>query len=99
MKTADISRRHHWFPSEMRSEERGQKFHTDDVSLVRSGYGASDWLKQISPAARPIRSATQIWVVPRHQCGISALVLRTLFFGESSDSVANFGRFSVTVVL
>ena len=60
-KTADISRRHHWFPSlphtrtrslpawrtpknvfvggykfprEMTSEERAQKFHTDDVSLV-----------------------------------------------------------------
>ena len=27
---------------------------------------ASDWLKQISHAARPIRSTTQIWVVTLH---------------------------------
>ena len=26
-----------WFPSEMTSEEGTQKFHTDDVSLLRSG--------------------------------------------------------------
>ena len=37
---------------------------------------ASDWLKQISQAARPIRSTTQIWVVTRHQYGISALASR-----------------------
>ena len=36
-KTADILRRHHWFPPEMKSEKRAQKFHTDDVSLPRSG--------------------------------------------------------------
>ena len=35
---------------------------------------ASDWLNQISHAARPIRSTTQIWVVTRHQYGTSALV-------------------------
>ena len=35
-KSADISRRHHWFPREMTSEEREQKFHTDDASLPRS---------------------------------------------------------------
>ena len=39
---------------------------------------ASDWLNQISHAARPITSTTQIWVVTRHQNGISALVLRSL---------------------
>ena len=27
----DISLRHHWFPREMKSEERAQKFHADDV--------------------------------------------------------------------
>ena len=36
-KTADISRRHYWFPCEMTSEKRAQKFHTDDVTLPRSG--------------------------------------------------------------
>ena len=40
---------------------------------------AYDWLNQISHAARPIRSPTQIWVVTRHQYGISALVSQTSF--------------------
>ena len=35
---------------------------------------ASDWLNQLSQAARLIRSTTQIWVVTRHQYGISALM-------------------------
>ena len=48
---------------------------------------ASDWLNQISHAARPIRSTTQIWVVTRHQYGISALVSQTSFRGETSGSV------------
>ena len=30
-KTADNSRRHHWFPREMKSKKRAQKFHTDDA--------------------------------------------------------------------
>ena len=37
-KTADILRRHHWFPHEMTSEKRAQKFHTDGASLPRSGW-------------------------------------------------------------
>ena len=37
-KTADISRSYHWFPREMTSEKRTQKFHTDDASLHRSRY-------------------------------------------------------------
>ena len=49
---------------------------------------ASDWLKQISHAARPIRSSTQIWVVTRHQYGISALVSQTSFRRETSGGVA-----------
>ena len=40
---------------------------------------ASDWLKQISHATRPIKSTTQIWVVTQHQYGISALVFQTSF--------------------
>ena len=49
---------------------------------------ASDWLKQISLAARPIRSTTLIWVMTRHQNGISALVSKTTFRGETSGGVA-----------
>ena len=34
---ADISRRYHWFLLKMRSEERAQKFHTDEVQLPITG--------------------------------------------------------------
>ena len=32
-KTAEILRRYHWFPREITSEERAEKFHTDDATL------------------------------------------------------------------
>ena len=38
---------------------------------------------EISQAARPIRNTIQIWVVTRHQYGISALVSQTSFRGET----------------
>ena len=44
-------------------------------------------MKQISLAAHPIRSTTQIWVVTCHQYGISALVSQTAFRDETSDGV------------
>ena len=59
---------------------------------------ASDWLNQISYAARPIRSNTQIWLVTHRQCheyGISALVPQTSFGGETSGSVAKCRVFSL----
>ena len=49
---------------------------------------ASDWLRQICFAARPIKSTTQIWVVTRHQYGISEVVSQTSFRGETSGTVA-----------
>ena len=55
---------------------------------------ASDWLNRISQAARPIRSTTQIWVVTRHQYGISALVSQTSFRGESSARFTKCQLFS-----
>ena len=55
---------------------------------------ASDWLNQISHAARPIRSTTQIWVVTRHQYDFSALVSQTSFGEETSGSVARCRLFS-----
>ena len=55
---------------------------------------ASDWLKQIFHAARPIRSTTQIWVVIRHQYGISALVSQTSFRGETSGGIGKCRLFS-----
>ena len=55
---------------------------------------ASDWLKQISHVARPIKGTTQIFVVTRHQNGISALVSQTSFRGETSGSVVKCRLFS-----
>ena len=55
--------------------------------------GASDWLKQISHAARPIRSTTQIWVI-RHQYEISALISQTSFRRGISGSVVKCRLFS-----
>ena len=79
----------HWFTRGMTSEERAQKFHTDDESLPTADLGsASDWLKKILRAARPIRSATQIWVITRRHYRICALVSQTSFRGEISGSVA-----------
>ena len=44
---------------------------------------ASDWSCCVGNLIQPIRSTTQIWVVTRHQCGISALVSQTSFGGET----------------
>ena len=66
--------------------------------LMRRHYldlgSASDWLNQISYAALPIRSTTQISIVTCHQYGISALVSERLFVGETSGSVAKYRLFS-----
>ena len=55
---------------------------------------ASDWLNQTSHAAQPIRSTTQIWVVTCPQYGISALVSKTSFGGETSGSITKCQLFS-----
>ena len=49
---------------------------------------------EVSQAARPIRSTTQIWVVTRHQYGVSALVSQTSFRGETVSGVAKCCLFS-----
>ena len=43
---------------------------------------------------QPIRSTTQIWVVTRHQYGMSALVSQTSFRGETRGSVVKYRLFS-----
>ena len=54
---------------------------------------ASDWLKLISLAARPIRGAIQIWVVTHHGNGISAVVTQTSSCRESVVVLQNVGCF------
>ena len=58
---------------------------------------ASDWLNQISHAARSIGSTTQIWVMTHHQYGISAFVSQTSFGGETSGSVVKCRLFSQAI--
>ena len=65
----------------MMSEKRLQKFHTDYVHYLNLGC-ALDWLKQISLAARLVRSTFQILVVTRHQYGFSVVVAQTSFVGK-----------------
>ena len=58
---------------------------------------ASDWSCRVGNLFQPIRSTTQIWVVTRHQYGISALVYQTSFGGETSGSVAEYKKVIVKV--
>ena len=55
---------------------------------------ASNWLKQISHAARPIRSTTQMWEVTRPQYRISVLVSQASFGGETSGNVSKCRLYS-----
>ena len=74
------------FPAKWRLRNEGKnslrmKCHHPDLD------SASDWLKQISRAARSIKSTTQIFVVTRRQYGIFARVSQTSFRGKTSGGV------------
>ena len=58
---------------------------------------ASDWLKRNSLAFQPIRSTTLIWVVTRHQYGVSALVALMSFCVGSSGDLAKRRLFSQAI--
>ena len=69
----------------MTSEKRAQMTrHYPDLGK------AFDWLNQISHAVQK----HQTWVVTCHQYGISVLVSKTSFGGESSGNVAKCLLFS-----
>ena len=51
----------------MKSEKQARKFHADDASQDPDLDDASDWLKPVSHAVRPVRSSTQIRVVTTYQ--------------------------------
>ena len=73
----------------MTSEERLQKFHTDDALLPRSGRSL-DWSCCEGHLPQPIGSTAQIWVLTRDRYGlISALVCQTSFDGKTSVVIAN----------
>ena len=58
----------------------------------------SDWSCHVGNLIQPIRSTTQIWVVTRHQYGISVLISQTSFGRETSCSVAKCWLFSQAIV-
>ena len=45
-----------------------------------------------------IRSTTQVWVVTRHQNGISALIPQTSFRRETSGGLAKYQLFSEALI-
>ena len=59
-KTAYISRRHHWFPRKMTSEERQQKFYVGDVNYPDLG-SASDWSGCEGNLPQPIRQTDHLY--------------------------------------
>jgi len=58
---------------------------------------ASDWLCREGISFQAIRSTSDIWVVTRHQYGISALVTQTLFCEGASDDLARRRLFSQAI--
>ena len=95
-KTTDIWRRYHWFSRQLTSEKRAQKFHTETCHYPDLD-GASNWSCRVGNLIQPIRSTTEIWIVTRHQYGISALVSQTSFGGETSGSIAKCRLFSQAI--
>ena len=78
----------------MASEKRAQKFHTETRHYPDLA-SASDWSCGVGNLFQPIISTPQIWIVTRHQYGISALISQTSFFEEeTSGSVAKCRLFS-----
>ena len=67
--------------------------------LMTRGYPdlgrASDRSCRAVNLLQPIRSTTQIWVVTRHQYGISALYSQTSFRGETSGGIVKCRLFSL----
>ena len=55
---------------------------------------ACDWLCYKGNLLQSIESTTQIWVVVRHQYGISAVVAQMSIREETSSGVAKCGPFS-----
>ena len=78
----------------MLSEKKVQKFPTDDMSYPDLG-SASDWSCRVENLLQPTRSTTQIWVVTRHQYGISADDIN----GETNGGVAKCQLFSLVTVV
>ena len=62
---------------------------------------ASDWSSRVGNLLQLIKSTTHIWIVTRHQYGISAPVFETLFRGETRGRLmsAVFSDFSFFILI
>ena len=79
--TADISRRHNWFPREMTSEEWAEKFHDNDVSL--SGYNENyKDLSQIYSANSALQANVRFSPFWSHLSTISAKTAQSKGFSS-----------------
>ena len=80
------------FPAKwrVRNERRNSILMTRHYSDLGS---VSNWSCRVGNLIQPIRSTTQIWVVTRHQYGISVLLSQTSFGGELVVASPNFGSF------
>ena len=74
--TANILQCHHWFPLNMTSENRAQKFCTVSTQIWVVLWLVDNLLHPI------IKSTAQIWVMLCHQYGIPALVSETFLWGN-----------------
>ena len=83
------------FPAKSHLRNEYEKFHIDDVHYSDLG-SSSDWSFWEENLLQPIRSTTQVWLMTRHQYGISAGVPRTVFRGVlvASRNVGCFLRLS-----
>ena len=71
--TAYIFRLYHWFPGKWLL--RNGRWNCILITRHYPDFGsASDWSCRVENFLQPIRSTTQIWIVTRHQYGISAFV-------------------------
>ena len=81
------------FPAKqrLRNERRNSILMTRHYPDLGSAF---DWSCRVGNLLQPIRSTIQIWVVTRHQYGISALISQRLFCRETSGGVAKCRLFS-----
>ena len=89
-KQLTLSWHHHHI--KMTSEKWLHKFHTDDMSLPRSGL--CFWLVVSCRKITSINQKHLIWVVTCHQYGISGLVSQTSFRRKTNGGVAKCWLFS-----
>ena len=96
-KTSNISQQRHRFRYKMKSKKWAQKFHTNDVSLSRSGYSASDWTKQISNQSEALPTSgsdtSSVWNFHAHFSDIflqenSGGLAKCLLFSQAKDHLA-----------